>query len=216
VKQSSIYVCEPQPIVFEGLLRILESAQDLQICGMSGSLAAMMRDSEAAAADVALVGQAPGMHSAVALALTTCGTHLHGRVVIWVNEINETDAYRALQAGVRGVLFRTSPVERILECLRSTANGNVWLEPALNAVRVSGNQGVLRALTPRQREIADLVIRGNANAQIAAQLGISIGTLKVHLTHIYGKLGIQNRVQLALQGRDLLGNVELAEDSAAK
>ena len=190
--------------MLEGLFRVLERTEDLFIAGSSQTFAIMLRDPAASNADVTLIGQSAA-NSAVALALLTSGTQFQGRSIIWVNEISDTDAYRAMQSGVRGILFRTSPAEHLLQCLRTTAAGEVWLEPALAPLQLPSGGGVHRSLTSRQREIAQMVIQGCPNGEISKRLGISLGTLKVHLTHIYGKLGVPGRVQLALQGPQLLG-----------
>jgi DNA-binding NarL/FixJ family response regulator len=108
---------------------------------------------------------------------------------------------------------KTAPVERLLECLRGVAEGQIWLEDT-NAERLRKQQRrTLPRMTPRERQIVELVCRGLKNKEIAAELSITPGTVKVHLMHIFEKAGVKDRFQLALQGRQLLGFETPADDA---
>ena len=69
----------------------------------------------------------------------------------------------------------------------------------------------MKELTPRERQITDLIVRGHSNRAVAAELGIAHGTVNVHLNNIYGKLGINNRILLALAWLRYDGKLEPAE-----
>ncbi len=73
----------------------------------------------------------------------------------------------------------------------------------IGAVVVARRPAVGRALTPRERDVARLVAAGQRNRTIAVELGISEGTVKMHLHNVYAKLGLQSRTQLAMAARDL-------------
>jgi DNA-binding NarL/FixJ family response regulator len=134
-------------------------------------------------------------------------------IVLWVTEFPDLDCLRALQMGAKGVIRKTAPVERLLECLRSVAEGQIWLEDT-NAERLRKQQRrTLPRMTPRERQIVELVCRGLKNKEIAAELSITPGTVKVHLMHIFEKAGVKDRFQLALQGRQLLGFENSTEEA---
>jgi DNA-binding NarL/FixJ family response regulator len=125
--------------------------------------------------------------------------------VLWVAELSDMDSFRALQMGARGVITRTQSIETILECLRAVGEGNVWLE-ASNRGAAPRTHGGTR-ITPREREIIELVCRGLKNKEIAEVMTITPGTVKVHLMHIFEKTGARDRFQLALQGQQILASM---------
>jgi DNA-binding NarL/FixJ family response regulator len=96
--------------------------------------------------------------------------------------------------------------------LRAVSDGQIWLEDT-NAERLRKQQRrTLPRMTPRERQIVELVCRGLKNKEIAAELSITPGTVKVHLMHIFEKAGVKDRFQLALQGRQILGFENSSDD----
>jgi two-component system, NarL family, nitrate/nitrite response regulator NarL len=120
--------------------------------------------------------------------------------VIWGIGINESEALRLLQAGARGVLRRTSEPELLVTCLRSVASGNTWLEDGIFGDTEKLNNPRRSQLTPREHEVAEQVEKGLRNRDIARNLGIQTGTVKIHLKHIFEKTGVRGRYGLALNG----------------
>ncbi|MFI6867289.1 response regulator [Nocardia sp. NPDC050406] len=109
----------------------------------------------------------------------------------------------ALRAGAAGFLLKDSPAEDLIRAVRTVAAGGSWLDPtvtprvlsAYRSVRPtpapSGNR--LGELTARELEVLELIGRGHLNAEIARALGISEVTVKSHVGHIFGKLGLRDR-----------------------
>jgi DNA-binding NarL/FixJ family response regulator len=129
--------------------------------------------------------------------------------VVWGVGINESEALRLLQAGARGVVRRTSEPETLITCLRSVAAGNTWLEDGIFGNQRISSQGHSN-LTPREIEVAELVEKGLRNRDIARNLGIQTGTVKIHLKHIFEKTGVRGRYGLALNGLREKGAVAVA------
>ena len=130
-----------------------------------------------------------------------------GHIVAWASELSDTDSFRALQMGARGVIIRTQPVSALIDCLRAVGMGAVWLKS--NAL----DKGLPRTpasfrITPRERQIVELVCEGLRNREIAERMSITQGTVKVHLMHIFEKTGMKDRFQLALEGRHLISSGE--------
>jgi DNA-binding NarL/FixJ family response regulator len=120
-------------------------------------------------------------------------------VVIVTASERVDDAIAAIRAGARGVVYKRFALETLLTAVHTVVAGGVWLPPALQAKvvdRMREPQSV--ALTPREREITSHVARGLRNAEVAAQLSISEVTVKTHVNNIFQKLGIRDRVELAL------------------
>jgi DNA-binding NarL/FixJ family response regulator len=161
--------------------------------------------------DVVLLGHSHVGRTLLADLQRIAGTGPAG-LVLWVTEFPDLDCLRALQMGAKGVVRKTAPVERLLECLRAVSEGQIWLEDT-NAERLRKQQRrTLPRMTPRERQIVELVCRGLKNKEIAAELSITPGTVKVHLMHIFEKAGVKDRFQLALQGRQILGFEAPPED----
>jgi DNA-binding NarL/FixJ family response regulator len=118
---------------------------------------------------------------------------------------------RALRAGAAGFLLKdTAPVE-IVRAIELVAAGDSMLSPSVarrlvalvagdpdSAARHEGARERLAGLSPREREVALAVGRGLANAEIAAELYMSVATVKAHVSRLLTKLGVENRVQIAL------------------
>ncbi|WP_433490626.1 response regulator [Nocardia grenadensis] len=108
----------------------------------------------------------------------------------------------ALRAGAAGFLLKDSPAEDLIRAVRTVAAGGAWLDPAVTGRVLStyrstaaapAASAVAVALTSREREVLALIGRGRANSEIAHALGISEVTVKSHVGHIFGKLGVRDR-----------------------
>lgn len=119
---------------------------------------------------------------------------------------------RALRAGASGFLLKDTPPEEIVDSVRKVAAGDPMLSPGVTRRLIdlvtadTGAQerarAALETLTEREREVALAVTRGGSNADIAAELHMSVATVKSHVSSIFAKLGMGNRTQIALLGHD--------------
>ncbi len=109
----------------------------------------------------------------------------------------------ALRAGAAGFILKDSPAEDLIRAVRTVAGGGSWLDPSvtgrvLSAYRTVAPTAVktrsgLDELTAREYEVLQRIGRGRVNTEIAAELGISEVTVKSHVGHIFGKLGLRDR-----------------------
>ncbi len=124
----------------------------------------------------------------------------------------DTDEFvlRALRLGASGFLLKDTPPRDLIQAVRKVASGETILSPSVlrqliaavaeqpgSELRSSANQ-LLDQLTERERDIANAIARGRSNAEIAADLFISITTVKSHIGRILDKLAVTNRVQIAV------------------
>lgn len=204
MERVSVFVCEAQPIVVEGLQRVFSSVEDLEMVGAVSRLSDSVGQLEQLQPNVFLIDQTAGTSAILRFisALKTGG----GRSfpVLWANELSEADALRALQLGIRGILKKTAAPQVLVECMREVAAGKIWMEDSSQIVGFLQRRQTSR-LTPREREVVRLVCQGMKNKQIASNLGITAGTVKVHLMHIFEKTGLKDRFALAVHGRTLPG-----------
>jgi DNA-binding NarL/FixJ family response regulator len=118
----------------------------------------------------------------------------------------------ALRAGASGFLLKDSPPAEIANAIRRVAAGDPILSPAVTrrlmrraVVQETAREQALRqlaALSPRELEVVRAIADGQANAEIAAALLMSVPTVKAHVTHILAKAGLANRTQIALLAHD--------------
>jgi DNA-binding NarL/FixJ family response regulator len=214
VNRLTVFACESQPIVLAGLAKILATCDDLEFIGSAPNPTEALETVRQRHPDVILIDQSPGLKSVFQFLSDVKNTSSQCQPVLWVNDLAEIDCFRALQIGARGILKKTLPVESVLECLRSVAHGNVWIESSLSEdVMGSFDRRSTPRLTPREKEIVHHVCGGLKNKEIADALSITAGTVKVHLMHIFEKTGVKDRFELAVHGRRLLG-IEHAEEIA--
>ena len=117
--------------------------------------------------------------------------------------LEERDAIRAADLrdlDVEGILLSAASTESVFDCVESVRQGRNWVDPNLlrHLAMAQGPSQVASNLTSREAEIAHLVSRGLRNKEIARELHLSEGTVKMHLHNIYGKLGLCGRTHLAL------------------
>jgi DNA-binding NarL/FixJ family response regulator len=202
----TVYVCESQPIVIEGLKRALEGHSDLQLVGASLSITDALESIAAVQPNIILLDQAAGNKATFEIIPKIRMRSLHSHAILWVTNVTEVESFRALQNGMRGILKKTLPVASVVDCLRAVGHGNIWIENSIsNQVVGFLNRRNLPRLTPREYEIVALICRGMKNKQIAGELSITIGTVKVHLMHIFEKTGVKDRFELALEAHKLIG-----------
>lgn len=121
------------------------------------------------------------------------------RVVVLTASEHKEDAMAALRMGALAFVQKRYAVETLMEAIRSAAQGMVWIPPALRSEFAAqlrspaGNQ-----LSNRETEIIRCVAEGLRNAEVAERLSIGESTVKTHLNNIFQKLGIRDRVELAL------------------
>lgn len=128
------------------------------------------------------------------------------RVVLFAAAFEERELLEAIRLGVRGAILKETAPELLLECLREVYAGGEWLAHLglsdLKHSQETEKPDILRRLTSREIELVQQVAVGLGNRDIAANLRIAEGTVKVHLHRIYEKLEVKGRVGLTLRARD--------------
>ncbi len=201
-----ILIADDHRMFREALRAMLQTEPDLVIAGEAGTVSDTLVMIGRTPADVLLLDLGlPDGHGLDVLArLTAEGSPLHAIVVSASTDRQEV--VRAIKAGARGVVLKDSPAERLVEAIRQVAAGQLWfghqrLADLLDSLRqpepVAGPR-LLDALTRREREIVAAVVQGASNKDIGEQFHLRESTVKNHLTHIFDKLGVANRLELAL------------------
>jgi DNA-binding NarL/FixJ family response regulator len=134
------------------------------------------------------------------------------RVIVLTTFDDDDSIFDALRAGAVGYLLKDVSSQKLVEAIRITAAGGSFLQPSVASKIVAGisrqpaapaPQTLVEPLSKREIEILGHIGRGSSNREIAAQLFLSEGTVKNHVTNILGKMGVRDRTQAALMGKEL-------------
>ncbi len=196
-RKHTVGCCEAQPLTARGLQAVVEEAPDLEWAWSAFSLEAGRQILGVQPPSVLVVDKSFGIQNLLEW-IVGIPDRKGTNVVVWGLSISEAEALRLLQAGTKGVIRKSAEIATILRCLRTVAAGSTWMEDVL----FYGNGRRIRAhrseLTPRERQVLQLVEQGMKNSEIARELGIQPGTVKIHLKHIFEKTGVRGRYGLAL------------------
>ncbi|MGO9093711.1 MAG: LuxR C-terminal-related transcriptional regulator [Bryobacteraceae bacterium] len=203
----SVFACESQPVVVEGLRQALERDARFELAGVAARTCEALGAVLARAPDITLVDHEDDPVAALELVEELGKALSRTHAVLWVRSLEDLRASQALQAGARAILVKNRPLEMLLECLRVVARGHLWFENGAREPAGEPEPAPRRAprLTPRERQVVTLLSQGLKNTEIARALEISPGTVKVHLMHVFEKTGARDRYELAIRSRRLLG-----------
>lgn len=129
-------------------------------------------------------------------------------IIILTAAIDDSSLMEARSLGVRGMVLKNSEPAYLLECLERVRAGDSWTDPELEArvQELSDTLGERRrpALAPRERQLVRFVRQGLRNREIAQELGVTEGTVKVYLHAVFEKLGVSSRTELAVRADEFL------------
>ena len=129
------------------------------------------------------------------------------KVILLTAGMEDPQLMGAAELDPEGIVLKTSDPAHLLECMDAVRAGRRWVDPEVTAriktVRTRAASGP--SLTARERELVELVSKGLRNRDIAADLGVTEGTVKVYLHGIFDKFGVENRTELAMRATELLG-----------
>ncbi|TMK69415.1 MAG: response regulator transcription factor [Actinobacteria bacterium] len=125
------------------------------------------------------------------------------RVIILTSYIDDDRLLPAVRAGAAGYLLKNAEPQELARAIRAADAGEALIDPSVAArlvERLAEDDGrdQLQSLTPREREVLELIGRGFSNKRIALELGLAEKTVKTHVTHVLGKLGVADRTQAAI------------------
>ena len=202
-----VVLADPHSVVLIGLQTLLEGERDVQVVATAVDGEETLKAVREHRPDVLFVERDLQHPSGVDVVRTIRAENLPTRAIVLGSVLRPDDIAAALRAGARGILPWDRAAADGLRCMWVVVNGGHWLEGDAPGDRVrdaissaADSQG--DALTRRERELAEHVAAGLRNAEIGARLGISEGTVKIHLHNIYEKLGLDGRVALMLYAQD--------------
>jgi DNA-binding NarL/FixJ family response regulator len=195
--KRQIFLVDDHPVTREGLARLINHEPDLEVCGEAGTAAKALPAIEKAKpdlviVDVSLTKGASGLELIKDLAVR------QSRLPVLTFSTHDEALYaeRALRAGARGYVMKQEPTANIMQAIRKTLNGEIYLSKAMNdrllhklvqPYSVSAASEV-EQLSDRELEVFRLLGRGHGTRAIAKELHLSVSTVESHRAHIKDKL----------------------------
>jgi len=201
-----IFVVDDQVIFRESVVALLGLQKDFQVVGQAGTAAEAKRLLPKSNPDILLLEIGLPSHDGLDLLREMPDLSPRSKTIVIAADEVEDDVVQAMRLGARGFVVKQCPTELFFKSIRRVHAGEVWLngkmtEAVLGAL--GGRQPEAQAggkgdLSPRELEVIQLVIQGHKNRDIAQKLFISEKTVKNHLSAIFNKLGVGDRLELTL------------------
>lgn len=197
-----VLVVDDQPLVRQGLASLLDLEDDVEVVGQAEDGLEALHLAQQLRPDVVLMDVRMPVIDGVR---ATEEFHRRGGppVVLLTTFEEVEDMAGGLNAGAAGYLFKSAEIEEILEALHRVHRGEQAIHPRVAQVLARQLQSPAPSLTEREQEVLRGLAAGQTNKQIAEQMGISEGTVKVHVSNILAKLGAGNRTEAVLLAGEL-------------
>jgi two-component system, NarL family, nitrate/nitrite response regulator NarL len=203
-----LVIADDHPVVLEGLEALLRSAGHEILGQCTDGSQVLQALAENPPEVLVLDVQMPGP-TGIDILRHIKAKGLPTRVVLLSSSITNTQALEAVRLGTDGLILKEAAARDLVECVKVVGAGGQWIGPAAARLALSAvaDSPVIApkaaaSLTPREAEIVRAAARGRSNKEIARELQISEGTVKMHLHRIYEKLNVRNRTELSAVARD--------------
>jgi DNA-binding NarL/FixJ family response regulator len=197
MKTLRVLIADDQLLVRAGICELLKLSPDLAVVGQASDGSEALRLIETHQPDVVLMDlDMPGMNGLEATVLAK-KQFPHIKVIVLSDHSSEEFVFRALRSGADGFVLKDDPVGDLFTAIESVAKGGEHLSPQITKRVILGylqaqvgGKDMLNSLTPRQREVLQLIAEGKSTKDIARLLKVSVNTAKSHRQNLMEKLGV--------------------------
>jgi DNA-binding NarL/FixJ family response regulator len=209
----NIVISDDHALFREGLRKLLEAEPGMHIVGEAVDGEETVKVVRQLKPHVLLLDLSLPKLSGLEVLAELSKLELQTRTIMLTAAIEREQVIEALQLGVRGIVLKHSALQLLLKSIRCVNEGQYWVgqegvSDLIHALRrMKPSRGVSEAprnfgLSSREMEVIALIVAGYTNKDLARELGISENTAKHHLTNIFDKLGVSNRLELVLYAVD--------------
>lgn len=204
---TRILLADDHPMI-RTAIEVLLRDTDYEIAGLAGTGEATLCEVERLRPEILLLDlQMPG-GSGMDVLRRVRAAKAPLKVILLTAAIDDSSLLEAKALKVQGIVLKNSDPAYLLECLDSVVHGRTWIDPELTErakqLAKSLKAGSHVSLAPRERQLIGFVRRGLRNREIAEQLGVTEGTVKVYLHAVFEKLGVSSRTELAIRADEFL------------
>ena len=207
-----VLIVDDDPLVRGALAMMLDGANGIAVVGEAADGTEAMTAVDRHAPDVVLMDiRMPGLNG-IAATERIRRRPRPPEVIVMTTFDTDDHIIRALRVGASGFLLKDTPPDRIVQAVHAASTGEPFLSPAVTrrliqhvasgAATYERARATLAVLTPRERDVVVAIAQGRSNADIAAELAMSLTTVKAHVSHILTKLDLTNRTQVALLAQE--------------
>ena len=198
-----VVVADDHAVVREGLRTFLSLQDGIEVVGEAGDGEAAVREAEIRRPDVILMDLVMPRLDGVGAMRELRRRMPECRVIVLTSYAQDDRLLPAIQAGAAGYLLKNVQPKELARAVRAAHNGEALLDPSVaarlvEAIAQPAGEEPRDDLTPRERQVLELIGQGLSNKRIALELGVSEKTVKTHVGHVLAKLGVTDRTQAAL------------------
>jgi DNA-binding NarL/FixJ family response regulator len=200
----TVLLADDHPIVRQGLRRLLEAEEDFKVVGEASNGIEALQLVERLRPDVLVVDLVMPDLSGIEVLRQARQRSPATLSVVLSMQNSEAYVVEALRNGAMGYILKDTAPAEVVDAIRIIAKKHRYLSPSLSEHLIDAllqrtketSTDPYEDLTPREREVLEMVAKGNTNAEIAAQLSISARTVELHRANMMGKLGLRNQVDI--------------------
>lgn len=198
-----VLLCDDHPVVRAGLKALLSTEPEIDVVGEASSAEEAISLARSTPCDLVLMDlQFGGELDGADATRRILGHDDAPHVLVLTNYDSDADILSAVEAGAAGYLLKDAPPEELLSAIRAAAAGQSALAPTITSRLLGRVRQPSTSLSSRELEVVELVAEGKTNADIGRLLFVSEPTVKSHLVHIFGKLGVQTRTAAVNKARE--------------